>query len=46
MISLYTYTFFVISVVRYKQYMICLILFSKFTDVLLAFTCAKAIANL
>ena len=30
----------------YKIYTICLILFSKFSDMLPAFTCAKAIGNL
>ena len=40
------YTFLVISFARYKEYMICLILFSKFSDFLPAFTCARAIGNL
>ena len=40
------YTFLVISFARYKEYMICLISFSKFSDVLPAFTCASAIGNL
>ena len=40
------YTFLVISFARYKEYMICLISFSKFLDVLPAFTCARAIGNL
>ena len=31
---------------RYKKYMICLILFSRFSDVLPAFACARAIGNL
>ena len=44
--SVYCYCFLAISFVRYKEYMICLILFSKFSDVLLAFTCARAIGNL
>ena len=39
-------TFLVISLPRYKQYMICLISFNKFLDVLPAFTCASAIGNL
>ena len=40
------YTFFVISFYRYKEYMICLISFSKVAYVLPAFTCARAIGNL
>ena len=40
------YTFVVISFAQYKVYIICLILYSKFSDVLLAFTCARAIADL
>ena len=40
------YTFLVISSARYKEYMICLISFITFSDVLLAFTCAGAIGNL
>ena len=40
------YTFLVTSFFRYKEYMICLISFSKFSDVLLAFTCASTIGNL
>ena len=40
------YTFLVISFAWYKKYMICLISFSKFSDVLPAFTCPKAIGNL
>ena len=43
MISLYT--FLVISFSQYKEYMICLIPFSKFSDVLRAFTCASAIGS-
>ena len=38
------YNFFVIP--RYKDYAIRLISFSKFSDVLPAFTCARAIGNL
>ena len=34
------------SFARYKEYMICLISFSKFSDVLPAFTCASVICNL
>ena len=30
----------------YKEFMICMISFSKFSDVLPAFTCARAIGNL
>ena len=44
--SLYCYTLLVISSSRYKEYMICLISFSKFSDVLPAFTCGRAIDNL
>ena len=40
------YTFLVISFSRHKEYMICLISFSKFSGVLLGFTCARAIGNL
>ena len=40
------YTFLVISFVRYKDYMIRRISFSKFSDVLPAFTCASVICNL
>ena len=40
------YTFLVISFARYREYIICLISFSKFSDVLHAFTCASAIGNL
>ena len=40
------YTFLVISFARNKEYIICLIWFSKFSDVLPAFTCASAIGNL
>ena len=38
--------FLVISFAQYKEYMICLILYSKFSDVLFAFTCTRAIGNL
>ena len=41
-----SYTFLVISFARYKEYMICLILFSKISDVLPAFTYASANGNL
>ena len=44
-ILLYTY-FFSNLFARYKEYISCLISFSKFSDVLLAFTCARAIGNL
>ena len=40
------YTFYGISYDRYKKYIICLILFSKFSEVSSAFTCARAIDNL
>ena len=40
------YTVLVISFARYKKYMICLISFSKLSDVLPVFTCARAIGNL
>ena len=40
------YTFIVISVPRYKKYTIFLISFSKFSGVLPAFTCTRAIGNL
>ena len=37
------YTFLVISFAWYKEYMICQISSSKFSDVLPAFTCARAL---
>ena len=40
------YTFLVISFARYKEYIIYLISFSKFSDVLPALTCVRAIDNL
>ena len=40
------YTFLVISFVLYKEYTICLISSSKFSDVLPAFTCASVIGNI
>ena len=40
------YTFLVTSFSQCKKYVICLISFSKFSDVLLTFPCAKAIGNL
>ena len=40
------YNFLVLYFARYNENKICLILFSKFSDVLLAFTCASAIGNL
>ena len=40
------YTFLVNSFARYKKCMICLISFSKFSDVLPACTCARPIGNL
>ena len=45
--SLYCYIhFLVISFVRCKEHMICLISFSTFSDMLPSFTCARAINNL
>ena len=38
--------FLVISFSQYKEYMSCLISFNKFLDVLIAFTCGRAINNL
>ena len=38
-------TFLVISFARYKKYMICVISFGKFSVVLLAFTCTRAIGH-
>ena len=40
------YTFLVISFVQYKEYIIGLISFFKFSNVLHDFTCASAIGNL
>ena len=40
------YNFLVIPFVRYKEYKICLMSFSKISDVLPAFTYASAIGNL
>ena len=40
------HTFLVISFAQYKEYIICLILFSKFPNVLPAFTSARTVANL
>ena len=40
------HTFLVTFFARYKEYMICLISFTKFSDVIPAFTCARAIGNL
>ena len=40
------YTFLVIYFAQYKEYMICWISFSKFSDLLPAFTRASAIGNL
>ena len=37
------YTFLLIYFARYKEFIICLISFSKFPDVLSAFTCASLI---
>ena len=40
------YTFPVISFAQYKEYMTCLVSFSKFSDVIPAFTCVEAASNL
>ena len=40
------YTYLVFSFARYKEYIICLISFSKFSDVLPAFICESTIDNL
>ena len=40
------YTFLVISVAQYKEYITCLIVFIKFSNVLPAFTCANIIGSL
>ena len=40
------YTFLVIYFARYKEYMIRMISFSQSSNVLPAFTCARAIGNL
>ena len=37
---------YIVPFARYGDYVICLISFSKFSDVLPAFICAKAICNL
>ena len=37
------YTFLVISFAQYREYIICLISFSKFADVLPAFICERTI---
>ena len=39
------HTFLATAFARYKEYLICLISFSKFSYVLTAFTCARAIEN-
>ena len=39
------YTCFVISFARYKEYVICFTSFTKFSDVLPAFTCGSDIAS-
>ena len=39
------YTSLIISFARYREYIICLISFSKFSDILPAFTCASAVGN-
>ena len=45
-LSMWLYTFLVICFDWYKEQTICLISFNKFSELLLAFTCARAIANL
>ena len=40
------YTFLVIYFAQYREYIIFLVSFSKFSDTLPAFTCARAIGNL
>ena len=40
------HTFLLISFARYREHITCLILVSKFSDVLTGFTCARAIDNL
>ena len=40
------YTFLVICLDRYEEYAICLISFNKLSELLAAFTCARAIGNL
>ena len=40
------YTILVLSFCWYKEYIICLILFNKFSDVLPTFTCPRPIDNL
>ena len=40
------YTFLVTSFLWYREYIICLISFSRFSNILPAFTCASAIGNL
>ena len=44
--TLWMAPFLVTSFDRYKEYIIYLISFSKFSDVLHAYTCARAIGNL
>lgn len=41
----FLYTFLVISLTRYKNYIIWRILSSKFSNALPAFTCATAVGN-
>ena len=40
------YTFLVICFARYKEYIICMTSFSKFSDELPAFVCVRATGNL
>ena len=43
---IFLYTFLVISFAQYKEYIFCLVSFSKFSDALPAFTCSSAVGNL
>ena len=43
---IFLHTFLVISQAQYKEYLICIISFGKFPDILNDFTCARAIDNL
>ena len=43
---MFLYIFLVVSFAQYKEYIVCLISFSKFSDILPAFTGASAIDNL
>ena len=43
---IFSYAVLVISFAWYKEYIICLVSFSKFSDMPPAFTCARAVGNL